>query len=64
MKMKMEIDDMDITWKDPGLDMNTDVANISVSVWRSLYIKQHLSTSWSSVHEKGKQHWIKKNRCL
>ena len=30
------------------------------------FIKQHLSNTWSSIHEKVKQHlgWVEKKRCL
>ena len=45
------------------------IVNIKiVSVWWCLYvcIKQHLSSIWSSIHEKVKQHrgWVEKKRCL
>ena len=31
-----------------------------------IYIKQHLSDIWSSIHDKVKQHWdwVEKKRCL
>ena len=39
---------------------------ICLSIMMVICIKQHLSNIWSSIHEKGKQHWgwIEKKGCL
>ena len=38
----------------------------SLSMMMLLCIKQHLSKTWSSIHEKVKQHWgwVEKKCCL
>ena len=45
--------------KDLGLDLDTNILmNILItSVWCCLYIKQHLSYIWGSIHENVKEHW-------
>ena len=58
------MDDIETTYVDLGLETDTNIENIkSVSVWWCLFIwiKQHLSNIWSSIHENVKQ---KKKRCL
>ena len=67
MKVKMknrshrsDIDQLDYLC----LDMDTNIVNIrSISLWWHLYV---LSNTWSSIHEKVKQHWgrSEKKRCL
>ena len=56
--MKMKEDHTGTIKIDLGLDMGTNIVNVrSASVWWHLYVKQHLSNAWSSIHEKVKQHW-------
>ena len=60
MKMKMKKDHIYTTKIDLGQGIDTNIViNIrGVSVWWSSFcIKQHLSNTWSSIHDKAKQHW-------
>ena len=49
---KWKIVHIDMTYIDRGLDMDTNILNITM---RLIYIKQHLSNIWSSIQEKVKE---------
>ena len=62
------MDHTDMTYKGLGLDMGINIVNTKkcLSMMMLIFIKQHLSNIWSSIHEKVKQHWgwIKKKRVI
>ena len=67
MKMKMKNRSYRYDINRPSLDMDTNKVNIkSISLWRCLHVKQHLSDIWSSIHEQIKQHWdwAQRKHCL
>ena len=57
MKMKNSSHRYDIIKPKPKHGHKYANGIISVSVWWCLYVKQHLSNIWRSIHEKVKQRW-------
>ena len=65
-RWKWKIDYINMTWIDLGLVMDTHIVKNSHTMMMLICVKQHLSNTWSSVHEKAEQHWdlVLKKYCL
>ena len=57
LKMKNRLHRYDINRPRPRHGNKYTKYKMCLSIMMAIYIKQHLSNIWSSIHEKVKEHW-------